>query len=408
VASTINQLTAIKVQKIRRPGYHADGGGLWLQVSEGGGKSWIFTYSLRGRAREMGLGSLSKVSLAEARDDRDRCNRLLRDHIDPIEERKRKRTQVALNDVKSITFAQAAATYIATHRAGFKNTKHAKQWTTTIATYAEPRIGKLNVADIDTGLIRQVLEPIWTTKPETAGRVRGRIESILDWAKVSGYRSGENPAAWKGNLDKLLPKLSKVRKIKPHAAMPYDALPAFMAKLRQQKGSAARALEFTILTASRSGEVLRARPSEIVGGVWTVPPERMKGGVEHRVPLCKRAIEVSSGGSGTYLFPSRHHSDKPLSNMAMLMWLNDLSAAGDFTVHGFRSTFKDWARDRTRFDNYVVEAALAHISGDKVERAYARSDVLEKRRELMNAWAKFCESPPAKSTDRVVPLRSAQ
>jgi integrase len=407
VASTINQLTAIKVQKIKQPGYHADGGGLWLQVSQAGGKSWIFTFSLHGRRREMGLGSVGRVSLAEARDERDRCNRLLRDHIDPIKERKRKRAESALTNAKSITFAQAAAAYIATHRAGLKNAKHAKQWATTIATYAEPRIGKLNVADIDTGLIRQVLEPIWTTKPETGKRVRGRVEAILGWAKVSGYRSGENPAGWKGNLDKLLPKQSKVHKVKHHAAMPYDELPAFMADLRQQKGSAARALEFAILTAARTGEVLTARPSEIDKGIWVVPGSRMKGGVEHRVPLCKRAIEVASGGSGSYLFPSRYHHDKALSNMAMLMLLEHMGH-DDVTVHGFRSSFKDWARDRTRFDNYVVEAALAHISGDKVERAYARSDVLEKRRELMNAWAKFCESPPAKSTDRVVPLRSAQ
>jgi integrase len=406
MASTINQLTAVKVQKIKQPGYHADGGGLWLQVTQAGGKSWIFTYSLRGRAREMGLGSSSRTSLAQARAARDECNRLLRDHIDPIEDRKRKRAEVALTDVKSITFAQAAAAYIATHRAGLKNAKHAKQWATTIATYAEPRLGKLNVADIDTGLVRQVLEPIWTTKPETAGRVRGRIEAILDWAKVSGYRAGENPAGWKGNLDKLLPKLSKVRKVKHHAAMPYDALPAFMAGLRQQKGSAARALEFTILTAGRTGEALTARPSEIAGGVWTVPGERMKGGQTHRVPLCKRAIELTAGGSSSYLFPSRYHPDKALSNMAMLKLLADMGH-GDVTVHGFRSTFKDWARDRTRFDNYVVEAALAHISGDKVERAYARSDVLEKRRQLMDAWAKFCATPPAKGTGKVVPLRSA-
>src|SRR6516162_34272 len=222
MAQTINQLTALKVLKIRKPGYHADGGGLWLQVSDGGGKSWIFTYSLRGRAREMGLGSLSKVSLADARDERDKCNRLLREHIDPIEDRKRKRAEIALADTKSITFAQAAAAYLAAHRAGLKSAKHAKQWVTTIATYAEPRLGKLNVADINTGLIRQVLEPIWTTKPETAGRVRGRIESILDWARVSGYCAGENPARWRGNLDKLLPKLSKVRKVKHHAAMHYD------------------------------------------------------------------------------------------------------------------------------------------------------------------------------------------
>jgi integrase len=405
MASTINQLTAIKVQKIKQPGYHADGGGLWLQVTEAGGKSWIFTYSLRGRAREMGLGSASRVALAEARDERDKCNRLLRDHIDPIEDRKRKRAEVALTDAKSITFAQAAAAYIAAHRAGLKSAKHAKQWTTTIATYAEPWLGRLNVADIDTGLIRQVLEPIWTTKPETAGRVRGRIESILDWARVSGYCAGENPARWRGNLDKLLPKQSKVRKVKHHAAMPYDALPAFMAVLRQKNGSSARALEFCILCAARTGEVLMARPSEIADGVWTVPGTRMKGGKEHRVPLSKRASEVASGGSGSYLFPS-HHPDKPLSHMTMLMLLKYMGH-DDYTVHGFRSAFKDWCRDRTRFDNYVVEAALSHTFGDRVEQAYARSDVLEKRRELMNAWAKFCATPPAKGTGKVVPLRSA-
>jgi integrase len=354
----------------------------------------------------MGLGSASRVTLAEARDERDKCNRLLRDHLDPIEDRKRKRAEVALTDAKAITFAQAAATYIATHRAGLKNAKHAAQWGTTIATYAEPRLGRLNVADIDTGLVRQVLEPIWTTKPETAKRVRGRIESILDWARVSGYRAGENPARWRGNLDKLLPKQSKVHKVKHHAAMPYDALPAFMAELRQQNGSAARCLEFAILTAARTGEALTARPSEIAAGVWTVPSERMKGGHTHRVPLSKRALELAGKGSNSYLFPSRYHSDKALSNMAMLKLLEHMGH-NDVTVHGFRSTFKDWARDRTRFDNYVVEAALAHISGDKVERAYARSDVLEKRRQLMDAWAKFCASKPEQKSETVVPLRSA-
>jgi integrase len=311
-----------------------------------------------------------------------------------------------LADTKSITFAQAAAAYIATHRAGLKNAKHAKQWATTIATYVEPRLGKLNVADIDVGLIRQVLEPIWTTKPVTAGRVRGRVEAILDFARVSGYRTGENPARWRGNLDKLLAKLSKVRRVKHHAAMPYDALPAFMAKLRQQKGSAARALEFTILTAARTGEVLMARPFEIADGVWTVPGERMKGGQTHRVPLSKRAIEVANGGSSSYLFPSRYHPDKPLSNMAMLKLLEHMGH-GDVTVHGMRACFKTWAMERTRFDNYVVEAALAHISGDKVEQAYARSDVIMKRARLLSDWAKFLQTPPVKGAGKVVPLRSA-
>jgi integrase len=401
----IKQLTAVKVQKLKVPGMYADGAGLYLQVTGISAKSWIFRYSLRGRAREMGLGSLRKVSLADARDEAAECHKLLKAHVDPIQERERRRAVAVLKTAKTITFKEAAKSYIASHRVGLKNPKHAAQWATTIATYAEPILGNLLVRDIDTGLIHKVLEPIWTTKPETASRVRGRIESILDWSKVHRYRDGENPAAWRGNLDKLLPKRSKVRKVEHHAAMPYDALPAFMAELRQQNGSAARALEFCILNAARTGEVLTARPSEIAGGVWTVPGERMKGGQTHRVPLAKRASAVASGGSGSFLFPSRYHPEKPLSNMAMLKLLDHMGH-GDITVHGFRSTFKDWARDRTRFDNYVVEAALAHISGDKVERAYARSDVLGKRRILMQAWADFCASKPAAKDKNVVELRS--
>jgi integrase len=404
MAQIINQLTAVGIRKMPKPGMHADGGGLYLQVSKSGAKSWIFRYSLRSRAREMGLGSLSKVSLADARDERDRCNRLLRDHIDPIEDRKKVRADNALASTKAITFAEAAATYIASHRHGFKNLRHAAQWPTTIETYVNPTLGKLSVADIDTALVLNVLEPIWTTKAETASRVRGRIESILGWAKVHKYRDGENPARWKDNLDQLLPKQSKIKKVKHHAAMPYDAMPAFMEKLRQQDGNAARALEFAILTVARTGEVLGASPAEIDHGerVWTVPGERMKGGKDHRVPLGKRALELTTTGSDRYLFPGRH-PDKPLRNMAMLMLLKELG--GDATTHGMRSTFKDWARDRTRFDNYVVEAALAHATGDKIEQAYARSDVLEKRRKLMTAWAEFCSSTPAASTKNIIAMR---
>jgi integrase len=408
MAQTVNQLTATKVQKIKAPGMYPDGVGLYLQVI-GEAKSWILRFSLRGKARQMGLGSLRKVSLADARRKAADCHKLLDDHIDPIEHRAKERAANALaSATKTVTFAEAAAIYIASHRRGLKNLKHAAQWAATIATYAEPIIGKRDVADINTSHVLQILEPIWTTKPETAKRVRGRIESILDWARVSGHRSGENPARWRGNLDKLLPKQSKVRKVKHHPAMLYDALPAFMQKLRNQDGNTARALEFCILTAARTNEILKARPPEIDRGekLWTVPGERMKGGQEHRVPLCKRALELAGKGSDSYLFPSRYHPDKSLSNMAMLMMLDDLGH-GDVTVHGFRSTFKDWARDRTRFDNYVVEAALAHASGDKVEAAYARSDVLAKRRKLMDAWAEFCASGWRRSGRVVVSLRTA-
>jgi integrase len=252
-----------------------------------------------------------------------------------------------------------------------------------------------------------VLEPIWTTKPETAGRVRGRIEKILGWAKVNNYRDGENPARWRDNLDQLLPKLSEVRKVKHHPALPYAELPAFMDRLREEKGSAARALEFTILTAARTEEVILAAPTEVNKRekLWTVPGEHMKLKRQHLVPLCDRALQLIDHASEKYLFPSSSHPEKHLSNMAMLVLL-DRVGYGHVTVHGFRSTFKDWTRDRTRFENYVSEAALAHSSGDKIEAAYARSDVLGKRRKLMDAWAAFCASKPA-AFSKVVTLRSA-
>ena len=408
MASTINQLTALKVQKIKQPGYHADGGGLFLQVSQAGGKSWIFVYSLRGRSREMGLGSASRVSLAEARDERNRCNRLLREHNDPIEDRKRKRAAAALADGATVTFREAAAAYCAAHRAGLKNRKFAAQWVSTLATYAEPVLGNLSVSDINTGHVHRVLEPIWSTKSGTASKLRGRIESVLDWARVKGYRDGENPARWRGNLDHLLPKPSKVRKVEHYAALPYAELPALMAKLRRQQGSAARALEFTILTAARLTEARNATAQEIDHStkIWTVPGERMKGGQVHRVPLCRRALELAGMGSDKHLFPSRYFSDKAISETRLRELLHHLGHS-DITIHGFRSTFKDWARERTRFENYVSEAALAHSTADRVEAAYARSDVLEKRRQLMDAWADFCATPPTKTADKVVPMRSA-
>lgn len=388
---------------------YPDGAGLYLQVTGENAKSWLFRYSLRGKAREMGLGSLRKVSLAEARRKAADCHKLLDGHVDPIGHRKAARTAAALASAKTITFKEAAARYIAMRSKGLKNTKHAAQWGTTIATYAEPVLGRLPVRDVTVGLVHRVLEPIWTTKPETAGRVRGRIEKILGWAKVNNYREGENPARWRDNLDQLLPKLSEVRKVKHHPALPYAELPTFMQKLRQEEGSAARALEFTILTAARTEEVILARPEEIAprDKLWTAPPEHMKLKRDHLVPLCDRAMRLLSGASDSYLFPSPSHPDKHLSNMAMLMVL-DRMGYGHVTVHGFRSTFKDWTRDRTRVENYVSEAALAHASGDKIEAAYARSTVLDKRRKLMDAWAAFCASAPeAAGEDVVIALRSA-
>jgi integrase len=406
MAQVINRLTAIKVAKLNTPGMYADGAGLYLQVTGNGAKSWILRYSMRGRAREMGLGSLRKVSLAEARQKAAECYKLLDDHVDPIAHRSQVRAAAVLASTQSITFKEAATQYLAVRRQGLKNAKHAAQWATTIATYAEPILGKLLVRDIHVGHVHRVLEPIWTTKSETAGRVRGRLEKILGWATVNKYRVGENPARWRDNLDQLLPKLSEVRKIKHHPALSYAELPAFMEKLRQVEGTAARALEFAILTAARTEEVILACPEEINERekLWTVPSEHMKLKREHLVPLCDHAIQLLDGGSESYLFPSPFHPDKHLSGMAMLKVLERMGY-DHVTVHGFRSTFKDWCRDRTRFENYVSEAALAHASGDKIEAAYARSPVLEKRRKLMDAWAAFCARPmPAGD---VVPLRAA-
>ena len=407
MAKTVNKLTATQVQKLTSAGMYSDGGGLYLQVT-GDAKSWVLRYSLRGKAREMGLGSFRKVSLADARRKTAECHALLDDHIDPIENRRRSRDAAAAEGAQSVTFKDAAARFISMRSKGLSNPKHAAQWATTIREYAEPILGRMPVRDIQVGDVLRVLEPIWTEKPETAGRVRGRVEKILSWAKVSNYRSGENPARWRDNLDQLLPKLSEVRNVEHLAALPYAELPEFMAKLRERKGSVARALEFTILTAARTREVILARPNEINKRecIWTTPAEHMKLDRAHKVPLCDRAMQLLNGASESYLFPSLTHPDKYLINNAMLKLLGRMGYS-HVTVHGFRSTFKDWCRDCTRVENYVSEAALAHASGDKIEAAYARSDVLEKRRKLMEAWAEFCASTPAATGEKIVTLRSA-
>jgi integrase len=382
MAKTVGKLTALKVGRALTAGMYADGAGLYLQVTGTGAKSWIHRYSIRGKAREMGLGSLSAVSLADARTRAAACRALRQDGVDPIEARKADRAQAALDDAKAITFKEAAQRYIAAHRPGWKNPKHALLWENTLATYAEPAIGKISVQAVDTGLVLRVLEPIWRTKPETAGRVRGRIEVILDWAKSRGLRQGENPARWRGHLQYQLPARSKVRRVKHHPALPYAELPGFMAELREQEGIGARALEFTILTAARTGEIIGAKRSEASAAdkLWTVPAERMKAGKEHRVPL-----------SDTFVFGGGKLG-KPLSNMTMAAVLRRMGYA-NVTVHGFRSTFRDWAAERTNFQNEVVEMALAHAVSNRVEAAYRRGDLFEKRRQLMAEWSNFCDTP---------------
>lgn len=388
------KLTALKITRAQKPGLLGDGGGLYLQISATGSKSWIFRYRVDGRLRDHGLGSLSTVSLSEARDKALHCRRLRVAGIDPIDARKEQRVAARLEAAKALTFADCATAYIEAHKPGWKNAKHAEQWTSTLSTYVYPVFGDLPVAEIDVGLVLKAIEPIWAEKPETAARVRGRIEAILDWAKVRGYRTGENPAAWRGNLSHLLPPRGKVKKVVHHAALPYAELPAFWKELASQPGSAARALQFAILTATRTSEVLNATWDEIDfdQAVWTIPSERMKAGVEHRVPLAPAALvllkTLHEQRSGDFVFPGTK-KDRPLSNMSLLMVLRRMER-DDLTAHGFRSTFRDWAAECTDTPREVAEAALAHTLADKVEAAYRRTDFFDKRRKLMDEWAGYC------------------
>lgn len=402
----LERLKAKQVENKRQPGYHPDGGGLYLQVSDTLTKSWIFRYELNGRERQMGLGSVEAVNLAEARKRAGTYRGLLHDRIDPIQARNAERAERVAKSKRSITFRDCAQKYVEAHRAGWKNAKHADQWASTLETYGGPVIGALPVCDVDTGLVIRILEPIWTKKPETASRLRGRIESVLDWARVRGYRIGDNPARWRGHLQKLLPALKKQQRVKHHPALAYDLIGAFMEQLRVQEGTAARALEFTILTAGRTGEVINAKPGELDlnKAIWIVPAERMKAGREHRVPLSARAVEIAKAQlGGEWLFPGMDESH-PLSNMAMLALLGRMKRK-DLTVHGFRSSFRDWASEQTNYPREVCEMALAHTIGDKAEAAYRRGDLFEKRRRLMLEWAKYCDRP-AKSA-KVTPIRKA-
>jgi integrase len=401
---TLKRLTARQVETIRRPGMYHDGGGLCLQVTGPDAKSWIYRFMLNGVSREMGLGSAITIPLAEARQRHNDAKRLRDLGIDPIERRKAERSQALLEAAKSTTFREAAGAYIAAHRAGWRNAKHAQQWPATLEAFVYPVFGNLSVQSIDTALIMRVLEPIWSAKPETASRVRGRIERVLDWARVRGYRSGENPARWRGNLDHLLPAKTKVRAVQHHAALPYVEIGTFMAAMRSADGIDAAALEFTILTAARSGETRLAAWDEIdlQARVWTVPAGRMKGGKEHRVPLSDAAMAVltrmAAMRESDHVFPGQRG---PLSHTAMMEVLQRMGRR-DITIHGFRATFKTWAGERTNFANHVVELALAHTIGNAVEQVYRRGDLFDKRRKLMDAWATYC-ARPATSGD-VVPM----
>ena len=391
---------------------YADGGGLYLQVSAARTKSWIFRYRMNGRKtpRDMGLGPVHTVTLAEAREKARDARKLILDGVDPVEAKRARKQAQALEAASAMVFKDCAEKYIAAHRAGWSNAKHANQWTSTLETYAYPVFGSLPVASIDTALMMKVLEPIWTTKTETASRVRGRIEAILDWATARGFRVGENPARWRGHLDKLLPARSKVQKVKHHKALPYTEIGAFMEKLRDQDGFAARALEWLILTASRTSETIGATWEEIVfeAKVWTVPADRIKGGKEHRVPLSPSALKIAKEmqkvKDGDYVFQGGKPG-KPLSNNALLELLKRMDRR-DLTAHGFRSTFRDWAAEQTNYPREVAEMALAHTIEDKVEAAYRRGDLFDKRKRLMDDWAKYCDC--VRKDAQVVPINQAR
>jgi integrase len=391
------KLTALKTSKAKTPGYYGDGGGLFLQVSRYGTKSWVFRFKANGRLREMGLGSLDTYGLAEARERARECRKLRDEGKDPIEERNAARLQAKLEAAKAMTFAMCAERYIAVHKAGWRSPKSLAAWQGTLGAYVHDVLGELSVQAIDTGLVMKVIEPIWTEKPETTSRVRGRIEAILDWATARGFRTGENPARWRGHLDKLLPKKTKVRRVEHHPALAFAAIGAFMGELREQDGVGARALEFAILTGARTGEVIGAGWSEInvAERQWVVPAERMKSGKEQRVPLADAALaiieQMQAIRQGDFVFPGGK-AHRPISNMAMTMTLRRMGR-GELTVHGFRSTFRDWAAERTGFPAEVAEMALAHTVADKVEAAYRRGDLFQKRRQMMDAWARFCMTP---------------
>ncbi len=374
---------SLSVQKVKSagPGRHGDGRGLFLYVKQSGARSWVLRYQVQGRRRDLGLGSFPDVTLAMARDRAGEARRMIAEGEDPISKKHQTRPK---------TFEEAARELIESKRPGWKSAKHAAQWTSTLKTYAFPKLGRIQVAKIQTSDVIAALSPIWSEKPETANRVRQRIESVMDFASAMGIRTGDNPARWRGHLENLLPRPNKVRAVRHHPALPHADIDHFMEALSQRKGVATRALAFTILTAARSGETRLATWAEIDLDTrsWTVPAHRMKAAKEHRVPLTLAAIALlgKQRGGDALLFESETKLEKPISNMSMTSVLRRMGQ-NDVTVHGFRSTFRDWAGETTGFPREVIEAALAHGIKDKAEAAYARSDLYDKRRKLMEAWS---------------------
>ena len=398
------KLTALFVTRHKKPGTYGDGGGLYLQITSPTAKSWIFKYwdAAQQKVREKGLGSLYAVSLQQARVCAHECRELRRQGIDPIEAERAARTQKRLQAAKTVTFQECADGYFAAHSTAWKP-KHAALWRNSMDIHAMPTLGSLPVREIGTANVLSVLTPIWTKKTETASKLRARIEAVLDYATAAEHRSGDNPARWRGHLDKLLAAPGKVKPVEHRTAMPYAEIPEFMAQLHAREGIDARALEFCVLTAARSAEVLGARRQEfdLENGIWTVPGQRMKGGKEHRVPLAPAALQIiktmAAESQGDLVFPVGDQFGRALYRELQRMGVS-------VSVHGFRSSFRDWAAEQTTVPNHVAEQALAHSVG-KVEAAYRRSDLFDKRRKLMNAWARFCTNA---NDAAVVPLRATR
>ena len=404
MARKAKELSALVVGRLTVPGHHAVGGvdGLYLYINAAGARSWVLRTMVGGKRRHMGLGGFPDVPLAKAREKARSAREEIAQGIDPIAQRMATASLLRAQQATEKTFEQAAQGYIEAHSDTWKNAKHRSQWTSTLETYAYPFMGKLLVRDVGQEHVLNALEPIWKTKNETASRLRGRIENVLDWATVRKYRTGENPARWKGHLDMLLPASSKVQKVEHHRALPFESMPNFIIELRKRQGTAARALEFAILCAARSGEVRGASWTEIdlATGVWTVPPIRMKSGKEHRVPLSEAAIRILNSHShqegNDLVFPAPRGGQ--LSDMTLTAVMRRMEV--DAVPHGFRSTFRDWVGECTNYPREVAEQALAHSLVSKVEAAYRRGDALEKRRQLMEDWAKFCETSVALDADQ--------
>jgi integrase len=407
MAQSVNKLSAPFVSKVTKPGRYNDGLGLYAQVSQVGDnitKAWLLRFKLNGRKREMGLGSVNVFSLAEVRERARACRQLLDRGIDPIEHRKAAKLAEAAEAAKAMTFEQAAEAFIADKRSGWRagrNGGHAAEFASTLRNYAFATLGSLPVAAIETAHVVTALRPIWTDKHETAVRVRGRIEMVLNWATAGGFRSGENPARWKGHLENILTKPKpRALRVKHHAAVPYTAMPDFMAKVTATESLLARAIEMLALTATRLGELRAAQWSEIDldAALWTIPPERTKTHREHRVPLSRRVVALLKAlprdSNSPFVFPGLTSPRKPLDPVALRSMLHTINGGNSITLHGFRSSFRDWVGDCTTYPREVAEAALAHTVGDKAERAYRRGDALDKRRAMMADWAKFCGRKP--------------